>query len=84
MIVDKSVVNSVSYLQYYNTDHNPMSISPEQLEKKMFLKASKNPNGEIFLYEGYTIVFRNNVDLFFFIIGESEENEVSDYLLFSF
>lgn len=33
--------------------------------------------GEIALLEGLTVVYKSNIDLFFYVIGSSHENEVS-------
>lgn len=35
--------------------------------------------GEIALLEGLTVVYKSNIDLFFYVIGSSHENEVSDF-----
>lgn len=32
--------------------------------------------GEIALLEGLTVVYKSNIDLFFYVIGSSHENEV--------
>lgn len=34
-------------------------------------------SGEIALLEGLTVVYKSNIDLFFYVIGSSHENEVS-------
>lgn len=33
--------------------------------------------GEIALLEGLTVVYKSNIDLFFYVIGSSHENEVN-------
>lgn len=33
--------------------------------------------GEIALLEGLTVVYKSNIDLYFYVIGSSHENEVS-------
>lgn len=33
-------------------------------------------SGEIALLEGLTVVYKSNIDLFFYVIGSSHENEV--------
>lgn len=35
--------------------------------------------GEIALLEGLTVVYKSNIDLFFYVIGSSHENEVGDF-----
>ena len=32
--------------------------------------------GEIALLEGLTVVYKSNIDLYFYVIGSSHENEV--------
>lgn len=34
-------------------------------------------SAEIVMFEGMTCVYRSNVDLFFYVVGSSQENEVS-------
>lgn len=38
------------------------------------------PEGEIALLEGLTVVYKSNIDLFFYVIGSSHENEVRHFL----
>lgn len=40
--------------------------------------------GEIALLEGLTVVYKSNIDLFFYVIGSSHENEVSLKLVLGF
>ena len=32
--------------------------------------------GEIMMMDGYVVVYRNNVDVFFYVVGSAEENEL--------
>jgi hypothetical protein len=34
-------------------------------------------SAEIIMFEGLTCVYRSNVDLFFYVVGSTNENEVS-------
>lgn len=45
-------------------------------EKNLFAKTHRE-NGEIILLDGYTVVYRSSVDLFFYVIGSYDENPVS-------
>lgn len=36
--------------------------------------------GEIALLEGLTVVYKSNIDLYFYVIGSSHENEVMLYI----
>lgn len=44
-------------------------------EKTLFQKTCKS-DAEILLLDGLTIVFKANVDLLFYVIGSSNENEL--------
>lgn len=44
-------------------------------EKTLFNKTAKS-DAEILLLDGLTIVFKSNVDLLFYVIGSSNENEL--------
>jgi len=41
-------------------------------------------SAEIIMLEGLTCVYRSNVDLFFYVVGSAQENEVGSNLLFNF
>merc|ERR1711994_287119 len=45
-------------------------------ENKLFKKTSKDQDSEIVLLEDFTIIYKSNVDLFFYVIGDSSENEL--------
>lgn len=47
----------------------------KEFEKGLFAKTSK-ANGEIIMLDNLTIVYRNTVDLFFYVIGSTSENEI--------
>jgi hypothetical protein len=44
-------------------------------ERTLFAKTAK-ANSEIVMIDGMTVVYRSNVDLFFYVIGASSENEL--------
>ncbi|VDD83174.1 unnamed protein product [Mesocestoides corti] len=50
-------------------------------EKKLFSKTNKSPYAEITLFEGTTCVHRTTSDIYFYIIGDVNENEVLHYLV---
>lgn len=60
--------------KYYD---NQFSTPKEQkaFEKNLFTKTHK-ANGEIIMIDGLTIVYRSMVDLFFYVIGSTSENEI--------
>lgn len=66
--------------RYY--DKNILSTPKEQkaFEKNLFNKTHR-ANAEIIMLDGLTCVYRSNVDLFFYVMGGSHENEVIFYLI---
>ena len=46
-----------------------------EFEKKLFQKTYK-ANSEIVMLDGMTIVYRSSVDVFFYVVGSSDENEL--------
>ncbi len=60
--------------KYYD-DQFASAKEQKAFEKSLFQKTSK-ANGEIIMLEGLTIVYRSNVDLYFYVIGASNENEI--------
>lgn len=61
--------------KYY--DKNILTTPKEQkaFEKNLFNKTHR-ANAEIIMLDGLTCVYRSNVDLFFYVMGGSHENEV--------
>jgi Vesicle coat complex COPI, zeta subunit len=62
--------------KYY--DPNILSTVKDQkaFEKNLFNKTHR-ANAEIIMLEGLTCVYKSNVDLFFYVMGSSHENEVT-------
>lgn len=60
--------------KYYD-DTYPTSREQKNFEKNLFKKTHKS-DSEIALLEGLTVVYKNNVDLFFYVVGSSQENEL--------
>lgn len=61
--------------KYY--DKNVMATVKEQkaFEKNLFNKTHRAAS-EIIMLDGLTIVYKNNVDLFFYVMGSIQENEL--------
>ena len=59
-------------------DNTNLATVKEQkaFEKNLFNKTHR-ANAEIIMLDNMTCVYRSNVDLFFYVIGGSTENEVS-------
>ena len=54
----------------------PSVKEQRSFENKLFEKTSKDQDSEIVLLDDLTIIYRSNVDLFFYIIGDASENEL--------
>lgn len=65
--------------KYYDKNVFPTSKEQRTFEKNLFNKTHR-ANAEIIMLDGLTIVYRSNVDLFFYVMGSSQENEVSNIL----
>lgn len=60
--------------KYY--DDQFVSIKEQrEFEKSLFSKTHK-ANAEIIMLDGVTVVYRSNIDLFFYVIGSTSENEI--------
>jgi len=65
--------------KYY--DKNILSTTKEQkaFEKNLFDKTHR-ANSEIIMLDNMICVYKSNVDLFFYVLGSCNENEVCTYL----
>jgi len=62
------------FAKYYD-DTYPTIREQKLFEKNVFAKTHK-ADSEIALLEGLTVVYKGNVDLFFYVVGSSTENEL--------
>ncbi|CAK8696918.1 coatomer subunit zeta-1-like [Clavelina lepadiformis] len=62
-------------LAKYYDDTYPTVREQKAFEKNLFNKTHKS-DSEIALLEGLTVVYKGNVDLFFYVIGSAHENEL--------
>ena len=69
--------DSRSVLQYYD-DTYPSAKEQKVFEKNLFGKTHRE-NGEIIMLDGFTIVYRSSVDLFFYVMGSANENGVRSF-----
>ncbi|KNC81068.1 coatomer subunit zeta-1 [Sphaeroforma arctica JP610] len=60
--------------KYYD-DTFPTAKEQLVFEKSLFNKTCRQ-HSEIVMFDGLTTVYRSNVDLFFYIVGSSDENEL--------
>ena len=61
---------------YYDQETFPTIKEEKAFEKNLFQKTHKS-NGEIIMLDGLTCLYKSNVDLFFYVMGSTHENEAS-------
>lgn len=62
------------FAKYYDNTY-PTTKEQKAFEKNLFKKTNR-ANGEIIMLENMTIVYRSIVDLLFYVMGSSHENEL--------
>ena len=60
---------------YYDKALFPTIKEEKAFEKSLYAKTHK-ANAEIIMLDGLTCLYKSNVDLFFYVMGSSHENEV--------
>ena len=60
-------------MQQYYDDTYPTAKEQKAFEKNLFAKTHRD-NGEIIMLDGFTIVYKSSVDLYFYVMGSSNEN----------
>jgi len=58
--------------KYYD-DSFPPAKEQKAFEKKLFGKTHRE-NGEIIMLDGFTVVYKSSVDLYFYVLGSANEN----------
>ncbi|KAL3288831.1 hypothetical protein HHI36_003279 [Cryptolaemus montrouzieri] len=61
--------------KYYDKTIFPTAKEQRTFEKNLYNKTHR-ANAEIIMLDGLTCVYRSNVDLFFYVMGSSHENEL--------
>ncbi|XP_030649229.1 coatomer subunit zeta-2 isoform X1 [Chanos chanos] len=61
--------------KYYDTELYPSMKEQKNFERNVFNKTHKADN-EIAFLEGMTIVYKSSIDLFFYVVGSAQENEL--------
>ncbi|KAG4066914.1 hypothetical protein HA402_009016 [Bradysia odoriphaga] len=61
--------------KYYDKNVFPTVKEQKTFEKNLFNKTHR-ANAEIIMLDGLTCVYKNNVDLFFYVMGSTHENEL--------
>ncbi|XP_067097193.1 coatomer subunit zeta-1-like [Osmerus mordax] len=62
------------YAKYYDETY-PSVKEQKAFEKNIFNKTQRT-DSEIAFIEGLTVVYKSNIDLYFYVIGSSHENEL--------
>ncbi|KAG5855103.1 coatomer subunit zeta-1-like isoform X1 [Anguilla rostrata] len=63
------------FSKYYDTELYPSMKEQKNFESNVFNKTHKADN-EIAFLEGMTIVYKSSIDLFFYVVGSAQENEL--------
>jgi hypothetical protein len=61
--------------KYYDNQLHQNLKDQKSFEKTLFKRTHK-ANDDIIMLDGHTIVYRNNVDLSFYVVGSTSENEI--------
>ncbi|GCB67292.1 hypothetical protein scyTo_0012125 [Scyliorhinus torazame] len=62
------------HAKYYDNAY-PSTKEQRNFEKNIFSKTHKN-DSEIAFLEGLTVIYKSSVDLYFYIVGNPQENEL--------
>ncbi|TPX30942.1 hypothetical protein SmJEL517_g05585 [Synchytrium microbalum] len=60
--------------KYYTPDY-PTIKEQKSFEKALFEKTKKS-NSEIIMFDGHVIVYKNTIDVFIYVVGSPDENEL--------
>ncbi|KAL5508807.1 hypothetical protein EMCRGX_G004057 [Ephydatia muelleri] len=60
--------------KYY--DNTFPTVKEQQKFEESLFKKTQRANAEIIMHEGVTAVYKSNVDLFFYVLGSQNENEL--------
>ncbi|XP_016307859.1 coatomer subunit zeta-1-like isoform X6 [Sinocyclocheilus anshuiensis] len=61
--------------KYYDPELYPSMKEQKNFEKNVFNKTHKADH-EIAFLEGMTIIYKSSIDLFFYVVGSAQENEL--------
>ncbi|CAG8585442.1 6191_t:CDS:2, partial [Cetraspora pellucida] len=67
--------NRILAKYYGNRNLYPTPKEQKVFEKGLFDK-TRRANGEIILYDNHVVLYRSNIDVFFYVVGSAEENEL--------
>lgn len=61
--------------KYYDSSHLQTPKEQRAFEKKLFKRAYQSKS-EIIALDGFTCIYQTNIDLFMFVVGSNNENEL--------
>jgi len=61
--------------KYFDSSNFPTVKEQKAFEKNLFAKTHR-ANSEVIMLDGLTCVYKSNVDLFFYVMGSCNDNEV--------
>lgn len=61
--------------KYFDSVNFPSVKEQKTFEKNLFQKTHR-ANSEVIMLDGLTVVYKSNVDLFFYVMGSCNDNEV--------
>jgi len=64
------------FAKYFNPPENLSNPKGQKAFEKTLHKKTNDANAEIIMLDGLTIVYRSSVDVFFYVIGSQQENEL--------
>lgn len=76
--VNNFVFCFVDKLQYY--DDTFSSVKEQKAFERNLFNKTHRANAEVIMLDGMTCIYRNSVDLFFYVMGSSNENGVRNFL----
>ncbi|CAG8542307.1 106_t:CDS:2 [Funneliformis caledonium] len=62
--------------KYYDTKNLYPTTKEQKVFEKGLFEKTRRANGEIILYDNQVVLYRNSIDVFFYVVGSSEENEL--------
>ncbi|KAI8365548.1 clathrin adaptor complex small chain-domain-containing protein [Blakeslea trispora] len=61
--------------KYYGSEQTNVK-QQKQFEKGLFDKTKRAQGSEVILYDNQIVLYRSNIDIFFYVVGSMEENEL--------
>lgn len=66
------------FAKYFDTNNASTVKEQKAFEKSLFAKTHR-ANSEVIMLDGMTCVYKSNVDLFFYVMGSCNDNEVFNF-----